>query len=301
MRTRLLLAAVLALALLTAACGEPTATPTTPTPTPTDTAVTPATPATPDDEPTSPEPTAEPTDVEGEDATAFFVRSHDSGIWVEPLTLPVGQSGEAMARAAVELLLEGPSGHPALTTEVPDGTELLDVNISDRVLVVDLSEEVRGRGGASAQEVAFAQQLAHTGAQFDTVDAVQLWVEGEPVDELWGHLDWSEPIEPDPFALSPITFDSHEWGERVTAGRVTVGGEANTFEATVELRLLAPDGSVAEETFTTATSGTGTRGTWEHTFDLDEPGRWTIEAIEPDPSDGEGRPPFVTTLELDVR
>jgi hypothetical protein len=57
---------------------------------------------------------------------------------------------------------------------------------------------------------------------------------------------------------------------------------------------------VVEETFTTATSGSGERGRWESTFDLTGPGTWTIEATEDDPSDGEGRPPFATTLELQV-
>jgi hypothetical protein len=291
--------------MLLAACGEPAVDPdqptTTPTPTPTATEPTETPTVAPTVTPTG-TPTEEGTPPEAgrTTSTAYFVRADDSGIWVEPVTEQLAAPTLGVARAAMDQLVAGPTGDPALETEVPPGTQVLDVNITDRVLRVDLSGEVTAASGSSSQETAFSQQLAHTGAQFDTVDAVQLLVQGEPITELWGHLDWSQPVEPDLFALSPITFDSHRWGEQVTAGSVTVGGEANTFEATLELRLLGPDGQVREDTFATATSGSGERGTWTHTFRLDEPGRWTVVAVEPDPSGGEGRPPFTTELVLDV-
>jgi hypothetical protein len=296
------LALLLSAALLLAACGdaeEPTAA--TPTPTPTVTA--PAEEPTPTPEPTVPD-DEEPAPDEDEDATgattstAYLARSDDSGIWVEPVTVDLDAPTVAVARAAMELLVSGEAPNPNLETLAPAGTEVLEVDIDGDVLQVDLSDAVRQGNVGAAGEEAFAQQLAHTAAQFDGVERVQLLVEGEPVDELWGHVGWADPIEPDPWALSPITFETHAWGEEVPVGEVTVGGQANTFEATVELRLIGPNGDVLEDTFTTATSGSGERGVWEHTFYLETPVRWTIEAIEPDPSGGEGRAPFTTTLEL---
>jgi hypothetical protein len=279
-----------------AACGggaDPVAAPTdSPSPAPTtEPATEPATPAPEDTEPV----------IQGtSEATAYFVRSDDSGVWVEPETHDLDAPTLGVAGAAIRLLVEGDTTDPNLETLAPEGTEILGVDIAERVLVVDLSGAVRDAGGSSSQEIGFAQQLAHTGAQFDTVDAVRLRIEGADITELWGHLDWSEPIEPDPFALAPIDIQSPEWSAEVRAGEVTLSGEANTFEATVELRLIAPDTSVVEEAFTTATSGSGERGTWEHTFTIDEPGRWSVEAVEPDPSDGEGRPPFSVWLEIEV-
>jgi hypothetical protein len=283
-----------------AACGggqTPIAEPTdTPSPAPTtEPASEPAT------EPARPSPQDTEPVIQGvSEATAFFVRSDDSGIWVEPETRELDAPTLGVAGAAIRLLVEGRTTDPNLTTLAPEGTEILGVDIAARVLVVDLSGAVRDAGGSSSQEIGFAQQLAHTGAQFDTVDAVRLRIDGADITELWGHLDWSEPIEPDPFALAPVDIVTPEWGAEVRAGEVTVSGEANTFEATVELRLVAPDTSVVEDTFTTATSGSGERGTWEHTFTIDEPGRWSVEAVEPDPSDGEGRPPFSVWLEIEV-
>ncbi len=42
-------------------------------------------------------------------------------------------------------------------------------------------------------------------------------------------------------------------------------GTANTFEATFQYELLDADGNVIDKNFVTATSGTGTRGTFEFT------------------------------------
>lgn len=279
---RLALSAVLLLAL--AACGDGTRTSSSPSPTG------PQTPPEPD-----------PTATETMEVTAWFVRAAGERLWVEPETHERPAS-PAVAQAAIELMLEGDTRDPNLSTLAPEGTRVLAADIQDAVLVIDLSEEITSVGRSSTEETAFAQQLAYTGSQFGTVDAVRLWVEGGPVDELWGHLDWSEPIERAPFAETPVTFDRPRWGQTLERGPVTAGGEANTFEATVELQLIDPDGQVVEETFTTATSGTGTRGTWQHTFEqpADRPGNWVIEAAEPDPSGGEGFPPVVVRVEFEV-
>jgi hypothetical protein len=316
-----LAAILLGLMLLTAACGqpsdvadggstepEPTAEP-GPTTEPEPTAGPTAGPTS-EPEPTGePGPTAEPTSegpTEGADEVdVYFARSGADRIWIEPLTVDLGGPTVGIARAAMEQLVTGPpdGSDPGLVTIAPDGTTVLGANVTDdRVLVIDLGGNIRdGSAAGSSAEAAFAEQLAYTGAQFGTVDRVQLWVDGAPVDELWGHVDWSEPIEPGEFALSPVTITSHSWHEDVPAGDVTVGGKATVFEATVELRLYDPAGELVEETFTTASEGGPGRGDWEHTFELTEPGRWTIEAAENDPSDGEGREPFVATLELEVR
>jgi hypothetical protein len=299
-RLAVLLAALLAAALVLTACGGDEA-----TDTPSPTATGSPSPTAPPTETGAPAPPteAEPTTTEqptggATSTTAFFVRSGDSGLWVEPAEGELDEPTVAVARAAMEYLVGGEPADPNLESLAGAGVSVLGVDIDGDTLTVDLSEELRANSTGSAGELAFAQQLAHTAAQFDGVERVRLMVGGAEISDLWGHIDWSQPIEPDPFALSPITFTSHEWGEQVGAGDVTVGGEATTFEATLELRLLGPNGDVLEETFATASEGAPGRGTWEHTFFLEGAATWTIEAVEPDPSGGEGRPPFTTTLEL---
>lgn len=290
---------LLTVALLLAACSPPAENPAgsepTTDPEPGDQAD--------DAEPDAGEPD-EPDDEAGaNEATAYFVRAHEGEQWVEPETHDLAEPTVAVGRAAMELLVAGEPRNPELTTLVPEGTRVRDVNIADGVMTVDLSGELAAGSGASAQEVALAHQLVHTATQFDSVDALVVWVDGEPIEELWGHLDWSQPLEPSPHALSPIVVTSPRWGETVPAGPVTVSGHSLTFEATVELQLTDPDGVVVEEAVTTAAQPeVDQRGDFTLTFETeaDRPGTWTVTGIEPDPSDGEGRPPLVTTVQFTV-
>ena len=57
---------------------------------------------------------------------------------------------------------------------------------------------------------------------------------------------------------SPLPF-----AEVTSPLRVT--GTANTFEATFQYELVDGEGEVVDENFVTATSGTGTRGTFDFT------------------------------------
>lgn len=243
-------------------------------------------------------------DEDGPEVSVYFVRATDAGTWVEPETHELEEPTDAVARAAMELLFAGRPHDAGLDSAAPDDVRVLATNVRDRVLIVDVSARIEAHGTGSATEVAFAQQLAHTGAAFPTVDAVELWVEGEPIDELWGHLDWSQPIEPDPFAVSPITLADPPAGPgeiTVPAGEVVLRGEARVFEATFGIRVLGPDGGLVHEDVVMADAGAPERGAWEHTVTLTEPGTYTVELEEPDPSDGEGRPPFVLTRTLEVR
>src|SRR3990172_6424280 len=57
---------------------------------------------------------------------------------------------------------------------------------------------------------------------------------------------------------SPLAFEEVTSPLRVT-------GTANTFEATFNYELTDTDGRIVDENFVTATSGTGTRGTFDFT------------------------------------
>jgi len=87
-----------------------------------------------------------------------------------------------------------------------------------------------------------------------------------------------EDQTPSVLVESPLPF------EEVT-GPVHAQGTANTFEATFNYELTDTDGRIVDENFVTASSGTGTRGTFEFTTD-DVDGAATLVVFESSAEDG---------------
>lgn len=270
--------------------------------------------------PPSPEPAPAPAPDETPEAVVpaelptlpvHFVRSGPVAFYVEPVAVdatavlagadPSALSAEALATALFTLQLGARPSDPDLATSVPPGVALRGTSITGSVLTVDVDGALATTSGSSSQESTLAEQLAHTASLVPGVESVVLTIDGAPVTELWGHLDWSAPIVADPFALSPITIVTPPHGATLAAGTLVVSGLATVFEATLLVRLLDADGTLVpiEPGFVTASEGGPGRGDWTWELELG-PGTWTIEAEAPDLSDGEGPPPFVTRRTLTV-
>lgn len=297
-------AVLLGVLLLTACSGaaDPGPTPVPVPPLPTGlTAPAPGTPGTPTAGSTgTPTPAAGPTAGPRATAELRYYLHRDTGEgrpWIEPVTFTYDpdEVGLAVAREAFTRLLAAPDTD-GLVNLTPEGTALLDIAVADGLLTVDLSAEVTDSFAGSPWESAFQQMLAHTGAQFPTVDRVQVRVDGEPVETLWGHVDWSQPVEPDPFAISPIVIDR----AAASGDTIELAGTANVFEATFDLILADEAGAAVEETFVTADCGTGCRGAWTAAFEGLAPGTYTVTAREQDASGGEGFPPYEVSVPVTV-
>ena len=260
---------------------------------------TPTPPPAPAPAPSEPAEPADPDDTATHVVAVHVVRTAPTTFFIEPIPVRVPTSGDALSARitdAIEALLGlTETGDADLSTSVPAGTTLHRVSIDGDVVTLDLSGAIAGSSGSSAQELTFAQQLAHTARVDASIEAIVLLIDGQPVDELWGHLDWSAPVAVDPFILSPVTITTPLPGEDVPVGPVTFRGQATVFEANVLVTLLDADGAVIEDGFVTATTGAPGRGTWEWTVTLPGPGDFTVVAAESDPSEGEGRPPFAAT------
>jgi spore germination protein GerM len=184
-------------------------------------------------------------------------------------------SGAAMDPAdAVAALLEGPNEletEIGMITEIPDGTELLAVEVGDGVAVVDLSSDFEESNGTLGETLAIAQ-VVFTLTQFDTVDAVSFRIDGSDVDALGSHgTDVSVPLTRDDFDTSvrPLILLESPTPGAVVGDEVVIRGEANTFEANVVYAVTDGDGLIVAEGFTTATAGNGTWGTFEETVTVE--------------------------------
>jgi spore germination protein GerM len=197
----------------------------------------------------------------------------------------------AVARAAITALLQGPTEEEStdgLSSAIPEGTELRDIALSDGVATVDLGGSFDD-GGGSASMLGRVAQVVATLTRFPSVERVAFRVDGEPVETIGGEGVVVDPplgraaIEDE---TPQILVESPLPGDTVTSP-VRLRGTANVFEATVSIDVRDAGGKLLKRTFTTATSGNGTRGTFDTTLPLPgHEGVVTVVAYEASAKDG---------------
>ena len=116
------------------------------------------------------------------------------------------------------------------------------LSISDGVATYDPAAPLNERAKA---------QVVYTLTEFPTIRTVE--IDGK----RYTRADFEEQT-PQILVESPLAFEGVETPLRVT-------GTANTYEATFEYELRDSAGKVVDSNFVTATSGTGTRGTFDFT------------------------------------
>lgn len=199
----------------------------------------------------------------------------------------------AVGTAAIEQLLAGPAGFEVevgFTSAIPDGAALLGLEVASGIATVDLSAEFETAGGSLPLPARLAQ-VTFTLTQFSTVEAVEFLLEGQPVEAFGDEgITLDQPLARSDFEelLPAIFVESPAVGDSVESP-LRVWGTANTFEATFMLNVVDPEGLIIAEEVVTATSGTGTRGTFEVIveFDVAMDGMGAVIVFENSARDGE--------------
>jgi germination protein M len=154
-----------------------------------------------------------------------------------------------VATAALEKLLAGPTESErdaGLISDVLPNTKLERLAIENGTAFVEFSNPL---------DTLAAAQVVQTLMQFETVDRVRL--EG----------DQYVPDDMEEF-LPAILVEQPAPGATVSSP-LRISGSANTFEATFMVDLIsAQGGKPLYHDFVTATSGSGTRGTFEESLDF---------------------------------
>jgi spore germination protein GerM len=210
--------------------------------------------------------------------------------------IPVPE-GKAVAAASMRQLLEGPTNDEkkaGLTTAIPEGTKLHDVSLDSetKTATVDLSSEFarfEDDGGAHAAEARLAQ-VVFTLTQFPTIESVDFTVDGKPLTSFGGAgMMVNKPLTRDDFEeVLPLIFvESPAPGDTIKSP-VRLWGTANTFEATFFAQVRDGSATVLVEQVVTATSGSGTRGTFDVklSFTAKETGTGKVIVFERSAKDG---------------
>ena len=268
------LAAALA---LTAACASSTKTGQSPTTTPT-TAPPAAT--------TTPPSTSLPTPVTM-DVRIYFI--HGDQIAVAHRTVTATQQ---VATAAMTELLAGPNATDSaagLATAIPTATRLLGINISGGLATVDLTGAFAGGGGTASMTDRLAQ-VTFTLTQFATINGVVFHLDGKVVSVFSSEgIILDHPATRAGFeAITPpilVEYPGRGWAVQ---SPLRLAGSANVFEAQFQAELKDSTGHVIAAQSIHATSGTGTRGTFDTTieFSANATGAATLTVFDISPRDG---------------
>jgi immunoglobulin-like protein involved in spore germination/sporulation and spore germination protein len=161
---------------------------------------------------------------------------------VQPVAREVPQT-QAVAQAALDELAAGTTASEeelGMTSDASFG--ISGVTIENGIATLD-GEVPTSRTGRA--------QVVYTLTQFPTVQHVEIdgahYTRADFEDETPGVL-----VE------SPLAFET-------VPNPIHATGTANTFEATFDYEVVDPAGKVVDKNFVTATSGTGTRGTFDFT------------------------------------
>ena len=192
----------------------------------------------------------------------------DGKVWPAFRDAPL--AGDAADEIVAELLL-GPTDEElerGMTTALPDDLEITGIVVEDGIAHVPLDANLTPEALA---------QLVYTLTGLPTVRSVDL---DRPTQVVTG-FDRSDFEEQTPAILveSPLS------DEEVTSP-VRATGTANTFEANFQYELEDDESNVIGKDFVTATSGTGTRGTFEFVVPFEFEGQGTLVVFESSAKDG---------------
>ena len=177
-------------------------------------------------------------------------------------------AGPQVARAALDALFAGLTPEEGgLENAIPSGTEVRSLSIEGGVASVELSRRLTDKAALA--------QVVYTLTQFPTVKRVDFGADAPSGRKAF------EAQTPAVLVESPLPGEEVEPGFEAT-------GTANTFEATFEYELRDASDNILKKDFVTATSGSGTRGTFRFTvpYEADSPQEGSLTVFEISAADG---------------
>ncbi|MGF1496507.1 MAG: GerMN domain-containing protein [Elainellaceae cyanobacterium] len=165
--------------------------------------VDPANPADPSESPTSQQPPA--TALVETAAQVYWVEVAGTGFELVPagVMAETADDPDIVLTAAFESLLAGPEGASGFS-EIPEGTELLDLSVESDGVYVNLSDEF-DTGGGSASMMGRLGQVIYTASSLEPAEPVWLSIEGEPIEYLGGEgIPVDRPMTREDFQTLPF-------------------------------------------------------------------------------------------------
>lgn len=231
-------------------------------------------------------------DVDGGEATTatiFLVRDTQ---WIEPVEVEV-DADVAPEVAVFEALLDADPDEDGLSTSLPAEAELLSAEIDGDVVIIDLTgmDDV---GTETSITTALVDQLVHTGAALDGVEAVEIRIDGEESPQI-GELILDGPQEPHEDSLVPLTLNAPADVDHPR--QVEVGGEVCTGGGPVTVDLVSPDDREVRHDLT-GLSRCPLHRSWSEVVELHAAGTWQVTVTTA--LDETGEETYARTADVEV-
>jgi hypothetical protein len=180
-----------------------------------------------------------------------------------------GVTAPGTVAGAVRALLAAPTAAEARagwTSAIPAGTALRGVSVHGGVATIDLTGRYAAGGGSLPMHERLAQ-VVFTATRFPTVKQVVFQLDGRTV-TVFGdeRIKLTHPVGRSAFeGYSPaVLVESPVIGDTVR-DPLRVWGSADVFEAVFRLAVVDPAGRTVADVQVKASSGSGTRGTFDVT------------------------------------
>jgi spore germination protein GerM len=175
------------------------------------------------------------------------------------------------ATASVKALFAGPTtaeaGDRTIGTAIPSGTRLLGLTVKNSIATVNVSTEFDSGAGTASMQYRLAQ-VVYTLTQFSTVKSVLFQIEGQTVTVFGSEgIVLAGPVgRSDYEGQLPAIFVDRPANGAALGNPGRVSGSANVFEATFRLAVIDATGKTLVDQQAMASSGSGTRGTFDLTL-----------------------------------
>ena len=125
--------------------------------------------------------------------------SDDQAMYLVPekrnISIEEGAGDEMLAASIVKELIAGPK-NKELNATIPAEAKILSVKINEGVASADFSKELQTKHwGGSTGESMTLNSIANSLTELDSIDKVELLIEGKKVESLAGHWDTTVPLE----------------------------------------------------------------------------------------------------------
>ena len=202
----------------------------------------------------------------------YFVKDNGQNFYLEREVHETDYT-ESIATRALELLISADIKDENAVRPLPENTKILGISINDGVAIVDFSKDVKDFNTGSTLESFALQAIANTLTEFNTIDEVQILVEGEDVETLWGHVNLSAINLKRNLDLveEPIAWvDNLKDGDLLT-NTTSLKGSMSVFENTLNYRVLDANENILVESYVNGKLNGETRADFDFMIDFDAP------------------------------